>query len=303
LFGCTTKPVICDTRREVRGVDPGFQVEKIAAGLHCHHHFLERSVARTLAQPVDGAFDLARPADLHRCQGIGDRHAEVVVAVHAPHRLVRVGNPLPQATDELAELLRHGIADRIGDIDGGGAFLDYRLEHAAEEIGIGAAAVLGRKLDVLAGVARKACGKLSLLIDLLGGHAEFFLHVQRAGGEEHVDARCGGAFQGVDAALDVAVVCAAQPADLRIANRSRDRLHRLEVAVGGGREAGLDHVHPHALQGARDAQLLVLGHGGARALLAVAHGGVEDDEFLLAHGVIPWPASASSDARIVGGGI
>jgi hypothetical protein len=60
-------------------------------------------------------------------------------------------------------------------------------------------------------------------------------------------------------------------------------LHRLEVAVGAGREAGLDHIHPQALELARDAQLLVAGHRGARRLLAVAQGGVEDDE-LVGHG-------------------
>ena len=37
-----------------------------------------------------------------------------------------------------------------------------------------------------------------------------------------------------------------------------DRLHRLEVAVARGREAGLDHVDLQPLELARDAQLLVL---------------------------------------------
>ena len=34
-------------------------------------------------------------------------------------------------------------------------------------------------------------------------------------------------------------------------------LHRVEVAVGRGREAGLDHIDAQALELARDAQLLV----------------------------------------------
>src|SRR5213079_22118 len=60
----------------------------------------------------------------------------------------------------------------------------------------------------------------------------------------------------------------------------RDRLghapHGLEVALGGGGEAGLDHVHPQVLQLARDRELLLHVHGGAGRLLAVAQGGVED---------------------------
>src|SRR5678809_933021 len=74
------------------------------------------------------------------------------------------------------------------------------------------------------------------------------------------------------------------------------RAHRLEVAVRRGRKARLDHVDPHALQGARDAQLLVARHRGARALLAVAHGGVENDQVVrITHGMIPWPLFGPSD--------
>src|SRR6185369_14276688 len=109
-----------------------------------------------------------------------------------------------------------------------------------------------------------------------------------------------GALQGVDAALDVAVVGAAQATDGRILDDVGDRAHRLEVAVGRGREARLDHVDAHALQRARDAQLLVARHRGARALLAVAHGGVEDDQVVFTHGMVPWPFSGLVTTRIVG---
>jgi hypothetical protein len=53
-----------------------------------------------------------------------------------------------------------------------------------------------------------------------------------------------------------------------------------KVAVGAGGKTGLDHVDLQALQLAGDPQLLVLGHGGAGGLLAVAQGGVENDEFV-----------------------
>ena len=79
---------------------------------------------------------------------------------------------------------------------------------------------------------------------------------------------------------DVAVVGARQRADGRFPDRVGDRLHGFEVAVGAGGEAGLDHVDLQALELAGDAQLLVLGHGGAGRLLAVAQGGVENDQFV-----------------------
>ena len=57
-----------------------------------------------------------------------------------------------------------------------------------------------------------------------------------------------------------------------------DGLHRLEVAGRGDGEAGLDHVHAEVLQGVGDLQLLGQVHAGAGRLLAVAQGGVEDDQ-------------------------
>jgi hypothetical protein len=203
---------------------------------------------------------------------------------------------LPQLADELAELLRHRIAHGVGDVDRGRAFLDDRLEHAAQEIELRARAILGREFDIRAGIAREAHREPRLLVDLLGRHAQLLLHVQRAGRNEGVDAPGLRSLQGVDAALDVAVVRAAQAAHGRVLDNVGDRAHRLEVAVRRGREAGLDHVDAHALQGTRDAQLLVARHGGARALFAVAHGGVEDDQIFLAHGLIPRRVIAGSHA-------
>src|SRR6185503_624981 len=184
---------------------------------------------------------------------------------------------------ELAELLRHRVADRVRDVDPRRALADRDLEHAAEEIRLRAARVLGRELDVRAGVLRVADRELGLLDHLLGGHAQLLLHVDRAGGEERVDAPRLCAFQRIDPALDVLVVGAAQARHGRVLDDVGDRPHRLEIAVRRGREACLDHVDAHALQRPGDAQLLVLGHGGAWGLLAVAHRGVEDDQVFGAH--------------------
>ena len=57
-------------------------------------------------------------------------------------------------------------------------------------------------------------------------------------------------------------------------------MDRLEIAVRGDREAGLDHVDAHGLEDLGDAELLGDGHRAAGRLLAVAQGGVEDDDAL-----------------------
>src|SRR5262249_46070995 len=60
-----------------------------------------------------------------------------------------------------------------------------------------------------------------------------------------------------------------------------DFLHRGEVALGRDRKAGLDDVDAHLVEQLGDLELLLMGHGGARALLAVAQGGIEDEDAVL----------------------
>jgi hypothetical protein len=55
-----------------------------------------------------------------------------------------------------------------------------------------------------------------------------------------------------------------------------DALHGVEVAWAGEGKTGLDDVHPQAGQLLGDRQLLLQVEAGARRLLAVAQGGVED---------------------------
>jgi hypothetical protein len=262
--------------------------------------FLERAVAGTLAEAVDRALDLPRAADLDAGERVGDRHAEVVVAMHRPDRLVGIRDLATQIGQELTVELGDGVADRVGDVDRRRALGDDGLEDAVEELRIGAIAVLGRELDVAAEVARKPRRQPRLLEDLLARHAELFLHVQIARRQEDVDARRLAALQRLGGARDVAVVGARERADRRGADRLRDRLHRFEVAVRRRREAGLDDVDLEPLELAGDAELFVLGHRGAGRLLAVAQGRVEDDQ-AVGHGGLPVRAKTKRPAAFASG--
>jgi hypothetical protein len=53
------------------------------------------------------------------------------------------------------------------------------------------------------------------------------------------------------------------------------------TAVGRDRKAGLDDVDAHLVEQLGDFELLLVGHGGAGALLTVAQSGVEDDDAVL----------------------
>ena len=86
---------------------------------------------------------------------------------------------------------------------------------------------------------------------------------------------------------------AREPADHRILRALGDLVDGGEVAVGGDGKAGLDDVDAHGVEQLGDFELFLMRHGGAGALLAVAQGGVEDDDAVLlglgrgAHGSDP----------------
>ena len=65
-------------------------------------------------------------------------------------------------------------------------------------------------------------------------------------------------------------------------------LHGVEIALGGDRKAGLDDVDAHLVEQLGDLELLLVRHGGAGALLAVAQGGVEDVDAVLCRTSLAW---------------
>ena len=106
-----------------------------------------------------------------------------------------------------------------------------------------------------------------------------------------------GLLDGVPAGADVALDAAGQTADDGALHLARDGLHRLEVAGAGGREAGLDHVHAQTHELVGDLELLADVEADARGLLAVAEGGIEEDD-----GDAGVAAGGSGDGSGLGGG-
>jgi hypothetical protein len=107
-------------------------------------------------------------------------------------------------------------------------------------------------------------------------HHELVLQVDVRRRDEDVDARPLRALDRLDRAVDVLLARARQREDDRARDGLGDLAHGLEVALRRRREAGLDHVDAQVLELARDDQLLLHVHRGARGLLPVAEGGVED---------------------------
>src|SRR5262249_37805737 len=83
------------------------------------------------------------------------------------------------------------------------------------------------------------------------------------------------------AAVDVLERGAGKPAHDRVVGAAGGFLYRGEIALGGDGKAGLDDVDAHLIEQLGDFELLLVGHGGARALFAVAQGGVKDNDAVL----------------------
>ena len=108
---------------------------------------------------------------------------------------------------------------------------------------------------------------------------ELVLEVDVARGDEDVEVRPLGDADRLDGPLRVAVAAAGERGDRDPALRLLgDPADRLEVAGRGGREAGLDDVDLEPGELAGDLELLGGGQPGARRLLAVAQGRVEDPD-------------------------
>jgi hypothetical protein len=74
-----------------------------------------------------------------------------------------------------------------------------------------------------------------------------------------------------------------------------DCLNRCEIAITDHRETGLDHIHLQACQLARHFELLTQIHGSSGALLAVAQGGVKDEDAIILHVFLSIVCSSCND--------
>ena len=146
---------------------------------------------------------------------------------------------------------------------------------------LGAGGVHRRPLDVVGMVARPRHRGDDAVIDLLLVELELVLAVERRGADEGVDALPLGMGERLGRPVDVLRAGAGEAADDRALDDLGDLRDGLEIAVGGDRKARLDDVDAHLVEELGDLDLLVERHRGAGRLLAVAQGGVEDDDAFL----------------------
>ena len=201
--------------------------------------------------------------------------------MHADDCVVDVFYVLAQVRDEGGVLLRHGVADGVGNIDRGGSGLDGGLHDTSQELGFRARGILRRKLDIL----HQCLGAFHAFDrqtnDLFFGLFQFELAVNGGGGQEDVNSReIASRLHGGSRCIDILGDTSSQPADDRSLDFGGDRSHRFEIAVADHRKTGFDHIDVEASQLAGDFHLLAQVHAGAGALFAVAQRRIKNRDFV-----------------------
>ena len=108
--------------------------------------------------------------------------------------------------------------------------------------------------------------------------------------------RRSGRLDRLGAAVDVLERGAREPADHGVLGAFGDLVDGGEIAVRGDRKAGFDDVDAHLVEQRGDFELLLVRHGRAGALLAVAQGGVENDDAVLLG--LGWSGHGSGPSRL-----
>ena len=262
--------------------DAGFEPFKVTvANVQGRSHFFERRIAGALTQAVHAAFDLAR-AHLHGRERVGGGHAQVIVAMHGKHRLVDVGNAVEDVGDDAAEFRRKRVTHCIGNVDGRCARVNGGFHHAAKFVDRSAACVFAREFHIIGVVARKLHGSLGHFNDVVKGLAQLIAHVNRARGNESMNAEAFRDSEGFSGRLDILCNATRQAAGDRFFQRCCNLRNTFKVALGRNRKARFQYVYAKLFERQRDLQLLTRRKTLRQRLFTIAKRGVKNNDPIIA---------------------
>ncbi len=209
-----------DRRDEARGAGDVFASTAVVKGMASWRVRSAMTISSIEALPARSP----RPLTVHSTWRAPARTAARELATARPRSLWQwteitawsiLGTRSNSMRMRAGEFLGHGVADRVGDIDGARPGLDRALDRAAQEVVLGAGAVLARPFDIVAEIAGVGDAVDDRLMHLRGLHLELVFHVQRRGRDEGVDARPRGMPHRFGAAFDVAAAGAGEAAHRR----------------------------------------------------------------------------------------
>ena len=121
---------------DLGGINAGIPRHDVVAHAQGHDDFFQCGIARTFAQSVDCAFNLARAAD-HGGKAVGCGHAQIVVAMGGKNNVFGTVHVGDQTRDQIGGFHRRGIADGIGNVDRGRPRLNGDFHRAFQIIPFG----------------------------------------------------------------------------------------------------------------------------------------------------------------------
>jgi hypothetical protein len=195
----------------------------------------------------------------------------------AEHRPVGVRDAASNLEEELPDVFRRRVSDRVGQVDRGGSVGDRRFDHAAEEVPIAAGGVLRRKLHIVGELPRALHAVDDLLEARLAGDAQLLFDVQIGSGEKGMNPFSFGRLERPRRLLDVALAAPGERGNHRTPHLARHLPGCLRIGGRRNRETSLDDIDAECIERPRQVQLRRHVHRKSGSLLAVAQSRVEHD--------------------------
>jgi hypothetical protein len=114
----------------------------IGAHLQRHDDLFQRGIACSLADAVDGAFNLAG-AGFNCCQAVRHCQSQIVVAMHADGNVAVTNDSFPHRLDQFREFIRQRVTDSVRHVQDRSAGLNRGVEDVAKIIDVTAGGVFG----------------------------------------------------------------------------------------------------------------------------------------------------------------
>ena len=179
------------------------------------------------------------------------------MAVHTDHRAIDIGNSVHQRTDHVMHLSRCCETDRVGDIHRRRPGVDHGFYDAAQKVNFGASGVFGRELNIVT-VTLSALDALDGATEnLIGGHLQLELPMDRAGGQKDVYPRVRRMLKGLPGSINIFGIRSRQSANLSPSKIGGDLAHGLEISRRCNRKTSLDNVHAEIYQRLSNLKLLL----------------------------------------------
>ena len=220
---------------------------------------------------------------MYACQGIRDRHSEVVVAVHGPNRLIGIRHLFAEILEEGPVEFRHRVPHGIRNVDGRRTGRDHGFADAVEEFRFGSIPVFSGEFNVVRVLRAGLHSGDRAFKYFIRRHPQFRLHMQRTCRNERMNTTARREFDGFTRFFNVFQRRTGERADRRILHMTRNLLDRFKVTLGARSKTRFHHIDPEAFQLQGDPKLFFLRHRSTGTLFPVTQRGIKNNEAVAVH--------------------